>query len=85
MQFSLEYQGYETYKNILYQGNGSTIILENNDNNSSRNQTFDFNICYFFLIDQDEEGNLYITYRPTLEISSVSLLWDTNMFRPKTL
>ena len=54
----LEAQGYNIKKNILYQDNKSTIILENKGKMSSSKQTRALNICYFFLIDQIAKGNI---------------------------
>ena len=58
----MEAQGYEIKKNILYQDNKSTILLEQNGKRSSSQQTQAFNIHYSFLTDQIEKGNLLIEY-----------------------
>ena len=44
----MEAQGHHIEKNILYQDNKSTILLENNGKRSSSKRTRAFNICYFF-------------------------------------
>ena len=64
----MEAQGYEIKKNILYQDNKSTILLENNGKRSSSKRTRAINIRYFFLTDQIEKGNLTVEYCPTTEM-----------------
>ncbi|MGC8532993.1 MAG: Ty1/Copia family ribonuclease HI, partial [Acidiphilium sp.] len=44
----MEAQGHTIEKNILYQDNKSTILLENNGKRSSSKRTRAFNIRYFF-------------------------------------
>ena len=67
-KFFMEAQGYNIEKNILYQDNKSTILLENNGKQSSSKRTRAFNIRYFFLTDQIEKGNLKVEYCPTTEM-----------------
>jgi hypothetical protein len=67
-KFFMEAQGYKIDKNILYQDNKSTILLENNGKCSSGKRTRAFNIRYFFLTDQIEKGNLSVAYCPTTEM-----------------
>ena len=43
----MEAQGYEIRKNILFQDNKSTILLENNGKLSSTKRTRAMDICYF--------------------------------------
>jgi hypothetical protein len=64
----VEAQGYEIKKNILYQDNKSTILLENNGKRSSGKRTRAFNIRYFFLTDQIAKGKVSIEYCPTQEM-----------------
>ena len=64
----MEAQGYEIKKNILYQDNKSTILLEENGKKSSSKRTRALNIRYFFLTDQIEKGNLSVEYCPTTEM-----------------
>ena len=64
----MEAQGYEIKKNILYQDNKSTILLEENGKRSSGKRTRALNIRYFFLTDQIEKGNLSVVYCPTGEM-----------------
>jgi hypothetical protein len=61
----LEEQGYDINSNILYQENKSAILLETNGKKSSGKRTRALNICYFFLTDQVEKGNVTIVYCPT--------------------
>jgi hypothetical protein len=67
-QLFLEAQGYDVTRNILYQDNKSTILLENNGKKSSSGRTRALNIRYFFLTDQVAKGNLSIQYCPTTEM-----------------
>ena len=67
-QLFLEAQGYDIDRNILYQDNKSTILLETNGKKSSSNRTRALNIRYFFLTDQVAKGNLSIQYCPTTEM-----------------
>ena len=64
----MEAQGYPIEKNILYQDNKASILLEENGKRSSSKRTRAFNIRYFFLTDQIEKGNLSVAYCPTLEM-----------------
>jgi hypothetical protein len=63
-------QGCEIEKNILYQDNKITILLEMNGKKSSSKQTRALNIRYFFLTDQIQKGNLILVveYCPTAEM-----------------
>ena len=61
----MEEQGYKINKNILYQDNKSTILLENNRKLNSGKRTRAINIRYFFLTDQIKQGNVQIEYCPT--------------------
>jgi hypothetical protein len=72
----MEEQGHTIEKNILYQDNKSTILLENNGKRSSSKRTRAFNIRYFFLTDQVKKGNLKIEYCPTTE------MWGDYMSKP---
>ena len=66
----MEAQGYEIKRNIIYQDNKSTILLENNGKKSSSERTRAINIRYFFLTDQIEKGNLEVVYCPTDEMTA---------------
>jgi hypothetical protein len=58
----LEAQGYNVEKNIVYQDNKSAILLETNGKKSSGKRTRTLNICYFFITDQVEKGNVQIEH-----------------------
>jgi len=64
-QLFLEAQGYDIKKNILYQDNKATILLETNGKQCSTKRTRALNICYFFISDQVEKGRLTVEYFPT--------------------
>ena len=64
----LEPWGYDIDKNILYQENNYTILLEKNGKESSIKWDRALSICYLFLTYQIEMGNLHIEYWPTLEM-----------------
>jgi hypothetical protein len=72
----MEAQGHKIERNILYQDNKSTILLENNGKRSSSKRTRAFDIRYFFLTDQVERGNMKIEYCPTTE------MWGDYMSKP---
>ena len=61
-------QGYEISKDIIYQDNTSTIILETNGKCSLSNRIRVINIHYFFLTDQIQKGNLTVEYCPTTKM-----------------
>ena len=64
----MEEQGYPIEKNILYQDNKSAILLETNGRTSAGKRSRALNICYFFLTNQVEKGNVEIQYCPTDEM-----------------
>ena len=64
----IEAQGYNIEKNILYQDNKSTILLQQNGTRSSGKRTRHLNIRYYFLTDQISKGNLQVEYCPTDEM-----------------
>ena len=66
----MEAQGYDIKKNILYQDNKSKILLETNGKRILNNRTRAINICYFFLTEQIQKGNLTVEYLPTTEMIS---------------
>ena len=61
----LEEQGYKIDKNILYQDNKSTILLEENGRRSAGRRSRALNIRYYFVTYQVERKNLQIQYCPT--------------------
>jgi len=64
-QYLLEAQGYDIKKNILYQDNKATILLQTSGKWSSMKCTRALNIRYFFIADQVEKGQLTVEYCPT--------------------
>ncbi|CAJ1935865.1 unnamed protein product [Cylindrotheca closterium] len=61
----MEWQGYPIEKNILYQDNKSAILLEENGRKCAGKRSRAINICYFFITDQVEKGNVKVKYCPT--------------------
>ena len=61
----MEEQGYGIEKNILYQDNKSTILLEVNGRWSAGKRSRALNVRYCVLTDQIERGNLEVQYCPT--------------------
>jgi hypothetical protein len=72
----MEAQGYDITRNILYQDNKSTILLETNGKKSSSKRTRALNIRYFFLADQVAKENLEIEYKSTTK------MWGIYMSKP---
>ena len=72
----MEAQGYPIEKNILYQDNKSSILLETNGRSSAGKRSRALNIRYFFVTDQVENGNVTIEYMPTDE------MWADFMTKP---
>ena len=64
-KYFMEAQGYAISRNELGQDNKSAILLENNGKRSSSERTRAINICYFFITDQIEKGNIVVEYYPT--------------------
>ena len=79
----VESQSCDVDKNIIYQYNKPTIILENNDKKSSSKKTHALKTRYFFLTYQIEKGYLSVEYFPTLEIIDkfVSKILQGKMFQ----
>ena len=61
----MEYQGYEIGRNIIYQGNKSTIVLEENGRTSAGKRSRALNIRIFFITVQIEKGKVKIEYSPS--------------------
>ena len=72
----MEAQGYPIKKNVLYQDNKSSILLETNGRTSAGKRSRALNIRYFFVTDQVELGNVTIEYMPTDE------MWADFMTKP---
>ena len=64
----MEAQGYPINKNVIYQDNKSSILLETNGKKSAGRRSRALNIRYFFVTDQVELGNVTIEYMPTDEM-----------------
>ena len=64
----MEAQGYPIERNILYQDNKSSILLETNGRSSAGKRSRALNIRYFFVTDQVELGNVTVEYMPTDEM-----------------
>ena len=67
-RYFLEAQGYIIVDNILYQGNQSSMKLEQNDKRSSGKRTRHINIRYFFVTDRIAAGELSVEYCPTIDM-----------------
>ena len=65
----MEAQGYKVEKNTIYQDNKSCILMAKNGKRSSGKRTRALNICYFYITDQIERGNVEIKYCPTDEMT----------------
>ena len=65
----MEAQGYRVEKNTIYQDNKSCILMAENGKRSSGKQTRALNICYFYITDQIERGNIEIKYCLTDEMT----------------
>jgi len=79
----LEAQGYAVERNLLYQDNKSTILLEMNGKRSSTKKVSALNIRTFFIADQVEKGWLTVEYFPTGSMVSyfVSKPLQVHLFR----
>ena len=67
----MEEQGYNILRNILYQDNKSTILLEKNGRKSAGKRSRALNIRYFWMVDQIKKGNIDVKYCTTLEMIGV--------------
>jgi len=72
----MEAQGYPIEKNIVYQDNKSSILLETNGRDSAGKRSRAINIRYFFMTDQVKQGNVDIEYCPT------GRMWADFMSKP---
>eukprot|EP00957_Ditylum_brightwellii_P043986 3338152-Ditylum_brightwellii.AAC.1 len=61
----MEAQGYKVSDSIVYQKNESAIRLKQNRKGSSSKCTWHIDICYFFITDCIEAGDLTMEYCPT--------------------
>jgi hypothetical protein len=58
-------QGFEIHDNVIFQDNQSAMLLEKNGRASSGRRTRHINICYFFVTDRVQNGEVRIDYCPT--------------------
>ena len=72
----MEAQGCIIEKNVLFQDNKSSILLETNGRPSAGKRSRAINIRYFFVTDQVELGNIQIEHMPTDE------MWADYMTKP---
>jgi hypothetical protein len=66
----MEAQGYPIERNILYQDNKSTILLEKNGGKSAGKRSRALNVRYFFLTDQIDKKNVSVEYESTDKMTS---------------
>jgi hypothetical protein len=64
----MEAQGYEIRRNIIYQDNMSTMLLEKNGKHSSGKNTRHIDIRYFFITDCIQKGLVMVEYCTTEEM-----------------
>ena len=64
----LEKQKYKVEKNIVYQDNKSTILLEKNGKRSSGKRMRALNIRYFYITDQVEKGHIVVEHKPYVDM-----------------
>ena len=60
-------------KNIIYQDNKSTNLLETSGRKSAGKKSRALNMRYFFLMDQIKKGNVVVMYCPTGEMIANSM------------
>ena len=58
----MEEQGCKIEENVLYQDNKSAILLEKNGRKIMGKQSHAWNVRYFFISDQVNQGNLNVKY-----------------------
>ena len=58
----IEAHGYEVDKNIIYQDNKTSALIELYENRSSGKRTIALNIRYLSLIDKTGRGNVSVKY-----------------------
>jgi len=66
----LEYQGYRVDKNIVFQDNKTSMLLEINGLKSAGKRSRAINLCYFWMADQIKKGNVSVEYCPTGEMKA---------------
>ena len=63
--YFLEAQGYQIQDSVVYQDNQSAMLLAKNSWAYSSKRTRLRNICYFFIMDQIQVGDIWVEYCPT--------------------
>eukprot|EP00804_Cyclotella_cryptica_P016577 CCRYP_020528-RE/>CCRYP_020528-RE protein AED:0.38 eAED:0.38 QI:0/-1/0/1/-1/1/1/0/519 len=76
-RYFLEAMGYKVNKNVIYQDNKSSIILEKNGHISGSKRTKHITVCYFFIKDVVDRGEAEIQHCPTKE------MWSDILTKPK--
>ena len=66
--FFLKHQGYDLSENVIFQDNQSAIRLEKNGRNSCTGNSRHIDIKYFFVKDRIENGEVSVSYCPTLSM-----------------
>ena len=66
--YFLAAQGYNINDCVVYQDNKSTILLEENGRASSSKRTRHINICYYFVTDRANCGEIKLQHCPTTEM-----------------
>ena len=66
----LEHQGYSVEKNIVFQDNRTSMLLEINGLKSAGKRSRAINLRYFWMTDQIKKGNVSIEYCPTGEMKA---------------
>jgi len=63
----LEHQGYRLDKNIVFQDNKTSMLLEVNGLKSAGKRSRAINLRYFWMTDQIKKGSVSVEYCPTGE------------------
>jgi len=66
----LEHQGYDVERNVVYQDNKTTMLLEMNGMKSTGKRSRAINFRYFWMMDQIKKGNVTVEYCPTDEMKA---------------
>jgi len=66
----LEHQGYRVDKNIVFQDNKTSMLLEINGLKSAGKRSRAINLRYFWMTDQIKKGNVSVEYCPTGEMKA---------------
>ena len=66
----LEHQGYDVERNVVYQDNNTSMLLEMNGMKSAGKRSRAINLRYFWMTDQIKKGNVTVEYCPTDEMKA---------------